>query len=232
MTKYVVATIHKWNINLYEQYSRKLSGEWHLVTDPSDLTQSLLNSLQPRFIFFPHWSWQVPETLTSQYECICFHMTDVPYGRGGSPLQNLILSGHHDTVISALRMVEELDAGPVYAKAPLSLHGRAQDIYERAAVVTARLIENIVNKEPLPKPQSGEVTVFKRRFPAESRLPEGLGPAEIYDHIRMLDADGYPRAFIESGGYRFELKDASLLNDTVRATVELRTRHQSPEIDN
>ncbi len=26
-----------------------------------------------------------------KFECVCFHMTDVPYGRGGSPLQNLII---------------------------------------------------------------------------------------------------------------------------------------------
>ena len=56
-------------------------------------------------------------------------MTDLPYGRGGSPLQNLIIRGHKKTKISALRMVNELDAGPIYFKRSLSLNGNAQKIY-------------------------------------------------------------------------------------------------------
>lgn len=32
-----------------------------------------------------------------------FHMTNFPYGRGGSPLQNLMKRGHHTTTITALR---------------------------------------------------------------------------------------------------------------------------------
>lgn len=66
-------------------------------------------------------------------------MTDVPYGRGGSPLQNLILAGHADTQLTALKMVEEMDAGPVYAKRPLSLEGKAQDIYEKAGELSFSL---------------------------------------------------------------------------------------------
>ena len=59
-------------------------------------------------------------------------MTDVPYGRGGSPLQNLILAGHTETKLTALRMVNEMDGGPVYVKMPLKLEGAAQEIYIKA----------------------------------------------------------------------------------------------------
>ena len=55
-------------------------------------------------------------------------MTDVPYGRGGSPLQHLILAGHRETKVSALRMVEAFDAGPVYLKAPMDLTTAFDDI--------------------------------------------------------------------------------------------------------
>ena len=47
-------------------------------------------------------------------------MTDLPYGRGGSPLQNLIVRGHKHTMISAIKCVKELDAGPIYLKKPLT----------------------------------------------------------------------------------------------------------------
>lgn len=43
-------------------------------------------------------------------------MTNLPYGRGGSPVQNLILNGHKKTIISALNVTKDLDAGDVYLK--------------------------------------------------------------------------------------------------------------------
>ena len=41
-------------------------------------------------------------------------MTDLPFGRGGSPLQNLIVRGYKETMLSAIKCVGEVDAGPIY----------------------------------------------------------------------------------------------------------------------
>lgn len=43
-------------------------------------------------------------------------MTDLPYGRGGSPLQNLIVRNHYKTKISEIRVKKEIDSGPIYLK--------------------------------------------------------------------------------------------------------------------
>jgi methionyl-tRNA formyltransferase len=149
-------------------------------------------------------------------------MTDVPYGRGGAPLQNLISRGHRTTKISALRMIEELDAGPVYLKRPLDLSGSAQDIYERAANVVFDLIAEIVATEPAPVAQAGPPTLFRRRRPEQSRLPETADLHALYDHIRMLDADGYPRAFLDVGPLRLEFRRAALNDDSLAAEVVVR----------
>lgn len=77
--------------------------------------------MSPRYIFFPHWSFVVPADLFEAHECVCFHMTDVPYGRGGSPLQSHILDGQTETNLTALRMVEEVDAVPVYTRRARSI---------------------------------------------------------------------------------------------------------------
>ena len=53
-------------------------------------------------------------------------MTDLPFGRGGSPLENLILRGHTSTVISAIKCAPELDSGDIYLQKPLSLYGSAE----------------------------------------------------------------------------------------------------------
>src|SRR5215475_2962650 len=175
----------------------KLPGQWTVVTTPEDLHAVIFNAEEgisgvPRYIFFPHWSWIVNEPLVLAYDCVAFHMTDLPFGRGGSPLQNLIERGYDTTKITAFRMTEELDAGPVYCKAEMSLDGAAHEIYARAAEISLDLIAHIVATEPVPAPQEGIPTVFKRRRPEESLLPFGATTYCLYDYIRMLDADGYP----------------------------------------
>ena len=148
-------------------------------------------------------------------------MTDVPYGRGGSPLQNLIVAGNKDTKLTALRMVEEMDAGPIYTKRSLSLSGRAESIYKRAGELSFDIIRWIVENAPTPLPQQGEIVSFKRRNPAQSKVPDDGALQIIYDHIRMLDAPTYPLAFIEHGGFRFEFANATLDGDEITAEVKI-----------
>jgi methionyl-tRNA formyltransferase len=149
-------------------------------------------------------------------------MTDVPYGRGGSPLQNLIARGYKTTKLTALRMEEALDAGPVYAKRELSLLGQAEEIYIAAGKISLEMARWIAETEPEPKPQQGEPVVFRRRKPEQSRLPETGDISHLHDHIRMLDAPGYPLAFVEYGDFRMEFFHAALENGEVRASVVIR----------
>jgi len=59
MKKYIVATIKKWNINQYYLSKPKKSKNWYIITDPKKLTFKYVNSIKPRYIFFPHWSKKV-----------------------------------------------------------------------------------------------------------------------------------------------------------------------------
>ena len=128
-TNYVVATIKQWNVEEFARRVYGFPGRWLLLTDPGSFSADLIRSLDPRYVFFPHWSWKVPPEILAATECVCFHMTDVPFGRGGSPLQNLIVQGYTETKLSALHMVSELDAGPVYMKRGVVAGGfRSRDI--------------------------------------------------------------------------------------------------------
>ncbi|WP_244154419.1 hypothetical protein [Ectopseudomonas composti] len=151
-------------------------------------------------------------------------MTDVPYGRGGSPLQNLIVAGHSQTKLTALRMIEEMDAGPVYTKKDLDLSGTAQEIYVRAGALSTEIIRWMVSVEPEPVPQSGEPVAFRRRIPEQSRLPESGEVAYLYDFIRMLDADSYPHAFLDYGDFRLEFRKAQQGDMELSAQVKIYKR--------
>jgi len=217
----VIASDRPWNAGMAARLARRTGGRFELIASPAALTAERLEALAPRFVFFPHWSHRIPRSVYERFECVIFHMTDLPFGRGGSPLQNLIARGIYETKVSALRCAEELDAGPVYAKQPLSLHGSAEEIYLRAADVVAELIVEIIEREPQPVPQQGEAVVFQRRRPEQGDLAAARSPGQAFDLIRMLDASGYPSAFVQLGALRIEFTRASLRADGVLADARI-----------
>lgn len=230
MSHYILASNRPWALNAFAARRPQLTGNWHVVTSPSDL-EAVLAVVQPRYVFFPHWSHIVPQKILDAVECVCFHMTDVPYGRGGSPLQNLILRGHRETKLTALKMSAELDAGPVYCKEPMSLEGSAAEIYSRMAEHAMDMLDYITHGEPSPVPQSGEPSEpFRRRKPADSILPNSGTLDQLYDHIRMLDAPGYPHAFLELGDFRAEFIEAKNPEEGV-LEAQVRIKRISSERD-
>ncbi|MFT7388526.1 MAG: methionyl-tRNA formyltransferase [Candidatus Endobugula sp.] len=206
---YVLVTSRSWNEVLAKRLTEMTGDTFHLITNKDDLTLDNLNEIRPCYVFFPHWSHIIPEEIHAAYECVIFHMTDLPYGRGGSPLQNLILRGHKNTQVSALRCISELDAGPIYMKRSLSLSGSAAEIFLHASDVIERMIFEIVHTKPRPEPQQGTPFTFRRRTPDESSLDEAdiTNLNDFFDFIRMLDAEGYPKAFLALHGHRLELSD-------------------------
>ena len=219
---YIVATIKPWNIKVYDEVISRYPGEWHLISDPKNLTIEKIEAIKPKYIFFPHWSKVVPVKMLNIAPCVCFHGADLPYGRGGSPIQNLILRGYKETIITALKMTTELDAGPIYLKRPLSLEGLAEEIFIRAAYIIAEMIKLIITENQEPKTQVGEPTFFKRRKPNQSQISsEHISLMELFDHIRMLDAESYPRAFIKNGAFRYEISRPALKSGEIIADVRI-----------
>ena len=225
MNSYLVATIKEWNINQYILASKKFTGNWFLINDPSELKLETLKKINPKYIFFPHWSERVPSEIIRNYECICFHETDLPFGRGGSPIQNLIVRGFKTTKISAIKMTDELDAGPIYLKKKLSLEGNAEEIFIRSSEIIFGMIKYIINNEPKPIPQEGEIVIFKRRRPEQSIITKEITTIkELYDFIRMLDAEGYPKANIVFNSFKMEISNPILRHNKLEGIVHIKLK--------
>lgn len=217
----IIVTSRIWHEDLPQRLAKAAGSDFLLINKKADLTFERLKAAQPRYVFFPHWSYIVPAEIYENFECVIFHMTDLPFGRGGSPLQNLIARGIYETKISALKCGKGLDAGPVYMKAPLSLYGSAEEIYIRASKVTENMIVSIIKDSPVPVPQTGTEVFFERRRPEDGNIAELTGLEQVFDYIRMLDADGYPRAFLETENFRFEFERALLKDSGVIADVKI-----------
>lgn len=232
----IIATIKSWNIARAQELQKKYKGvhDICIYTKREEFTAENVCDFQPDYIFLPHWSYIMPREITDNWECVVFHMTDLPYGRGGSPLQNLIVRGHKETKISAIKMTEKLDGGPVYMKHALSLEGSAQEIFIRCAdIIFAEMIplflEGGSQQKLKPVPQEGEPVIFKRRKPEESQLTPEMDLEKIYDYIRMLDAEGYPKAFLEFGAYCLEFEQADFSKEKKELSARVVFRQKTQE---
>lgn len=193
------------------------------ITSREDLNIKTLSAVNPDYVFFPHWSYIIPAQIYEKFNCVIFHMTDLPFGRGGSPLQNLISRGIYNTKISAIKCGKVLDAGDIYLKKDFSLEeGSAKEIFQKAGFVMASMIQEIISTNPIPMPQKGKPVVFNRRTPQMSNISELTSLQKIYDYIRMLDADGYPKAYLDVGKIHFEFDTAKKIsNDKLESKVTI-----------
>lgn len=214
MENILIVSEKSWNKELVSYLQSTMPQyAFYLISQKEDFTVERIGSISPVKIFIPHWSYIIPSAIFERYECIVFHMTDLPYGRGGSPLQNLIVRGLAATKLSALRVEVGLDTGPVYLKMDLSLSGTAEEIFVRVNKLVGKMIVEIIQNNLQPVPQEGDPVVFKRRKPEQSDMSGLEKLEEIFDYIRMLDADGYPHAYIEKGEFRYEFTRASIKAD-------------------
>ncbi len=220
----VVATVKSWNISrFYEIKASNTAYNWILMTDPEQLTPEVLDMAAPEFVFFPHWSSLIPESVFDRFKCVVFHMTDLPFGRGGSPMQNLISRGIYKTKISAITVVREVDGGDIYCKKDFDLsRGSAEELFDKAsAIIYSQMIPEILSKRPVPVKQEGEPVCFGRRTPEQGNLAPLDSLDQVYDYIRMLDGEGYPPAFIEVGDFRLEFSQAAMEADKVTAVCRI-----------
>ena len=222
----VIAAAKPWTIVYAERFkAERKELDVRIIFDRRDMTEAFLKCVNPKYIFFPHWSWYIPQEIYERYNCIVFHPTDLPSGRGGSPIQNLISAGFEETVISAIKVVKEIDAGNIYAKRKLSLLGGGEEVFLRfQSIIFNDIIPYIISNDIVPTPQKGESHEFKRRTPEMSEIQSDLSIQQVFNFIRMLDVCEYPNAFIKFGDYTLTFSRPSLKSDGIIADVVISRR--------
>ena len=217
----VIAAPNPWTLAEAENFSNTFY-DITIIKEREQLSQAFLEDINPEYIFFPHWSWHIPAEIYENFNCVVFHPTDLPFGRGGTPIQNLIERGFTETVISAIKVSAEIDAGDVYLKVPFSLLGGGEEILLRMQhLIFHDMLPQIVSQRLVPQKQLGMPTVFKRRNPGMSELSPDMTIAQLFNHIRMLDIENYPKAFIRVGDYKFTFSRPALRMDGIHADVQI-----------
>lgn len=124
----IIVSNKEWHRKYIKEITTRTNKDVIYIDDKECITYDYLHKLQPEWVFFPHWSYIIPAEVYANMNCVIFHMTDLPFGRGGSPLQNLIARGIYETKLSALKCTAQLDAG-IYISNNLYLYGERQRKY-------------------------------------------------------------------------------------------------------
>ena len=135
------------------------------------------------------------------------HASDLPKGRGWSPVVWGVLQGEKTITVSLIEAAEPVDSGRIYAKfrSRLKKTDLSDNINGRLAKLIVRCL-NLVASNPSakPQPQQGESTTYRRRRPDDSRVDPNQSIASQFDLLRVCDGERFP-AFFELHGQRFEL---------------------------
>lgn len=217
---YLFCAYRKWALELYDMISKKHKN-FVLLNDPKKLTSKYLQRINPEIIFFPDWSWIILKEIFTTYKCICFHESNLPKFRGGSPLQNQIIRGIEKTKSTAFIMTNGLDEGDIVLQKNLSLKGSLDEIFERIKKNDFEMISKIIQGRYRIKKQQGRPTLYKRRKPEQSKLTSlNYSNKYLYNFIRML-ADPYPNAFLRVGKRKMIFKSAKFDGKKLKFTGEI-----------
>ena len=153
----------------------------------------------------------IPEILRRSRSNIVVHASELPKGKGMSPLTWQILEGKNRIPLTLFEAVEAIDAGPVYLRAYLDFQGNEilHEMQNSLGVKIMEMCETFLNDWPqiLSKgiAQTGEPSFYKKRTAEDSRLDPQKSLAEQFNLLRVVDNERYP-AFFEWNGRRYNLK--------------------------
>lgn len=129
----------------------------------------------------------IPPELLEQAPWLNVHPSLLPRWRGAAPVERAIMAGDEETGVSIIRLVEELDAGPVgaWAKFAIEPEDDAGAVYGRAAELAPELLEEALESQEF-RPQEGEVTYAEKIGPEDRVLDWTQAPEELHNRIRAL----------------------------------------------
>jgi methionyl-tRNA formyltransferase len=152
---------------------------------------------------------------------IVIHESDLPKGKGMSPLSWQILEGKNKIPITLFEAAQSVDAGEIYLQDYLVFEGHelVDELRHKQAMKTFEMCLEFVKKYPNiaseGKKQVGQSTYYDCRTPADSKLDIDKTIRNQFNLLRIVDNNNYP-AFFDMGDYRYVLKiEKQLVNACV-----------------
>ncbi|WP_457601072.1 formyltransferase family protein [Hydrogenivirga sp.] len=203
----VLTSRESWFLKYAEGFTKYLNWFGYradLFTDHNDIKQYY------DVLFILSYFKKVPQDVLNKNKYnLVVHESDLPKGRGWSPLFWQILEGRNRIPIVLIEASEEIDAGDIYIKDYVELtgselHDEIRRIQaEKTIELCIRFLRNYKNIKPMK--QIGEPTYYRRRTPTDSELNIDKSIKEQFNLLRIVNNEEYP-AFFRINGIKYILK--------------------------
>jgi len=188
-----------------------LASHWKEFGHEVFLSHDLQQLPAADFCFCLSFSRIVKKEIRGRFDhTLVVHASDLPAGKGWSPLSWQILEGKNQIIVSLFEADDIVDSGPIYAQRYIDFEGYEliDGLRKKLADITSELCSWFISEYPRssnrPKIQKGTPSFYSRRSPNDSQLDVGKTIAEQFNLLRIVDNQAYP-AFFEWKGRRFVL---------------------------
>lgn len=83
------------------------------------------------------------------------------------------------------------------------------------------MILKICKLNPIPLPHKSNVISLKRLSYEDNLLLEAHSINELYDRIRIVDGEGYNRAYITFDDHKMEFSESKIVNNELIAKIRV-----------
>ena len=173
---------------------------------------AFVKDLKPDLILTMAYGQIIPHELLEipAYGCLNLHGSILPKYRGAAPIQRAIWNGETETGVTLMEMVDEMDAGKMYAieKCSISDSDTYSDLKGKIVDCCTKLI-----REQLPKYLQGElpgveqdaskVTFANKILPEDEKLSLSESCHEFIRHVNALSDE--PGGYLILDGLKLKL---------------------------
>ena len=131
----------------------------------------------------------VPEPVLDERLWLNVHPSLLPLWRGAAPVERALMAGDAETGVTIIRLVQELDAGPIAAQRAFDIEPEddAGAVYAKAAGIAVELLGDVLADHARAfRAQSGAVTYAEKITAEDRRLDLDRSAGELVDHVRAL----------------------------------------------
>jgi methionyl-tRNA formyltransferase len=130
----------------------------------------------------------VPEAVLEERLWLNVHPSLLPRWRGAAPVERAIMAGDTESGVTIIRLVKELDAGPIAAQRAFAIDPEddAGAVFAKAALLAVELLDAVL-AEPSFTPQPDEGTTYADKITAADRVLDLSRPVvELVNQVRAL----------------------------------------------
>jgi len=153
---------------------------------------------------------------------INIHASLLPKYRGAAPVHRAVIDGEHETGVSIMRVVSELDAGAVLATAshPIGPDDTTPEVERALAALGAdlvvRVLDDIAAGRHSERPQDHARATYAKKIERDEGIVDWSLPAErIHNLVRGLQP--WPLVAVTLGGVRCRLHRTQLAGEPTAA---------------